>query len=1137
MPSRRIVPSMPGGAALGKGCRTVLTIAKLGQWSVSYYVDTARQALASALDGRAAGGGLGEYYSEAETRLPVWFSAGRDVAAAQWLTGAGAPGESADLDAVTRWLNDGESPCGASGRAFNKRAGVHGYDLTFCAPKSVSLMRGLGDDVAGKAVAEAHAYAIAEAMEYLAEHGGYTRVHNPHTGEKDLVRLPGIVAAGFQHETSRAGDPHLHTHVLVPNRQARADGTLVSLDGTSLYHEARAAGIIYQATLRRELTRTIGIEWGEVDPRTGMADIAGADRGDLQSWSQRATQLREWATGQLRVECDELSAGQLAIAQKATRPRKPEGVGWASLRAAWAADDRTFRISGHAQRAARQARRQAGVDYADVVRRAVSHGLTQAAFTRADLVEAIGARLPVDDADGPSPREVIERLAEDVALRIGDERAAHQREGSIRYTAADLVVEEHAIVELMGRRDTRAALPLVDTAGLSPDQARAVTAIATSQRLIQPLSAPAGAGKTHSLRALRRAANTAGKRVLVVAPTGRAVDVAVREQAGDHGATVDALLGQLERGTEVLDSDTVVIVDEAGMVGTQHLRALLDVATAAGTKVVAVGDEHQLAPVAQRGGTFAQLVTDLPWAQRLSEVWRMHDHDERDASLAVREGGPAALRRAVGWYRRQGRLHTGDAVTMAEDALSAWQADITAGRDALLIADRWEMADAINIRIHSERIRQDAPTVRAARGHHLAAGDVVITRLNTLDIDTYTDHTLATAADPIRNGQRWEVLAVDTDEGRIAARRLDDGALATLAGDYLRQQVHLGYAVTVHAAQGVTADTCHTLLSADHATRAIAYVGLTRGRHTNTVHLYDIRAGEGDHEHADTTSGQHTARRGSPGEAAAALRRVLGRNDHAATITAAAREAIEDQLPQPVADLRRYHRTVTHRLRREHRTELATAHDHGMHARMHASDEALVEVLAAARRHADPLPLPRPRTDPVAVALAAPYVVATLSAERYTPELAEAINTAAADAGRNLARISAAPQPGRVSLAQLAKGVHDHPAPAGVIVLVEDAATANPAHLAAVATALVPAHGRLLLIDSGDPGNARRLLDGLALPWNENPFPAMDIDDPVLAATADRHRSEAARSWRIRTNPPTRDRSRDQDRGHGLDID
>lgn len=1115
-------------------CGSVLTIAKLGAWSVSYYVDTARSAAAAALESRAAGGGLGEYYSESETRLPVWFSAGRDAAAARGLTGAGRDGENADLDAVTRWLDDGESPCGASGRAFGQRASVHGYDLTFCAPKSVSLMRGLGNDVTGKAVADAHAFAITEAMEYLAEHGGYTRVHNPRTGEKDLVRLPGIVAAGFQHETSRAGDPHLHTHVLVPNRQARADGRLVSLDGTSLYHEAKAAGIIYQATLRRELTRSIGVEWDDVDPHTGMADIAGVNRAELRSWSTRSTQLREWAAGHLRLGGDdELSAGQLATAQKATRPRKPEGVAWAALRVAWADDDRTFRVDETVQQAAREARRAAGVDYAEVVRRAVSHGLTKAAFTRADLVEAIGARLPVDDADGPSPREVIERLADGVALRIGDERQAHQREGSIRYTAADLVAEERAVIELMGRRDSAAVLPSVDTTGLSADQARAVTAIATSQRLVQPLSAPAGAGKTHSLRALRAAAHDAGKRVLVAAATGRAVDVAVREQAGDHGATLDAVLGRLERGTEVLDVDTVVVVDEAGMVGTQHLRRLLEVATSAGTKVVLVGDEHQLAPVAQRGGTFAQLVTDLPWAQRLSQVWRMHDHDERDVSLAVRDGGPAALRRAVGWYRRHERLHCGDQVTMADDAVAAWRADVVAGRDGLLIADRWEMADAINIRIHSERIGDDAPTVAAARGHRVAVGDVVITRQNTTDIPTRTDR--GADADPVRNGQRWEVLAVDPDVGRVAARRLDDGAIAVLSGDYLRQYTHLGYAVTVHAAQGVTADTCHTLLSAEAATRSIAYVGLTRGRHTNTVRLYDTRAGEADHEHADpTATGVHAARRGTPAQAATALRSVLGRDDRAATITAAA--ADEDRLPDQVAELRRHHRTVTARLHREHRGDRHAAHDRSAQDRAHASDRALVEVLAAAARYGTPLPSSQLRSDPVAVALSAPYVVTTLAADRYTADLADTVRQAAAGTDRRYVQIAAAPsRPDQRRLDRFAERLPAHPPSPREVVVVEDAAAADPAHLAAVATALVPVRGRLLLIDSGAPGPGRRLLDGLALPWSENARPTPDVADPALASVADRHRESAARSWRILTTPLTRDRGRERD--HGLDID
>ncbi|WP_157894059.1 MobF family relaxase, partial [Mycobacteroides abscessus] len=347
----------------------MLTIAKLGRWSVSYYVDTAREATAAARDDRARNGGLGEYYSESETRLPTWLVAGEDAQSAAeqvGLTRVEALGGDADLDVVTRWLDDGMAPSGEVGRAL-RTGSVHGFDLTFCAPKSVSLMRARGDDVAIKAVADAHAHAMREAMTYLGAHAGYTRVHNPHTGRKDLVRLPGIVAAAFQHETSRAGDPHMHTHVIVPNRQARADGRLVSLDGTSLFHEARAAGMIYQATLRAELSSSLGVEWGRVDPDTGMAEVAGVDRSTIQAWSQRSSQLREWARGNLVLADEQPSAAQLGVAQKATRPRKPEGLSWAQLRAEWAGDARGFDVDAEAQRQARQMRRAAaGVDVREV---------------------------------------------------------------------------------------------------------------------------------------------------------------------------------------------------------------------------------------------------------------------------------------------------------------------------------------------------------------------------------------------------------------------------------------------------------------------------------------------------------------------------------------------------------------------------------------------------------------------------------------------------------------------------------------------------------------------------------------------------------------------------------------------------
>ncbi len=331
----------------------------------------------------------------------MWVCVGDAHKAAELvgLSDAERAGGEADPAVVARWLDDGIAPSGGCGRALGKGA-VHGFDLTFCAPKSVSLIRALrGDDVAEKAVLAAHATAIAEALEYLSQHAGYTRVHNPVTGEKDLVRLPGLVAIAYQHETSRAGDPHLHTHVLVPNRQARGDGKLVSVDGTSLYHEAKAAGVIYQATLRRELHRSLGMEWAPVDPHTGMAELAGIDPKSIAAWSQRSSALREWAANHLRRRRRRRAlGGQLAAAQKATRPTKPEQLAWAQLAAMWQADARGVRFDREAFQEARKARRAWGAAAtAPFDRRRLlgaAEAMDKATFTRADLVELMGAQLP-----------------------------------------------------------------------------------------------------------------------------------------------------------------------------------------------------------------------------------------------------------------------------------------------------------------------------------------------------------------------------------------------------------------------------------------------------------------------------------------------------------------------------------------------------------------------------------------------------------------------------------------------------------------------------------------------------------------------------------------------------------------------
>jgi conjugative relaxase-like TrwC/TraI family protein len=884
----------------------VLTISRLSWWSINYYNDTANHAKQAAIDRRRANGGLGEYYTEGDTRVPTWLVVGDAAAVGEHtgLDGAALAGGFVDTETASRWLDDGIAPNGARGRAFT-RGSVHGFDLTFAAPKSVSLLRALTDDIGEKVIQAAHMRAISAAMTYLHQHAGYTRMHNPATGTKDLHRLPGLVAIAYQHETSRGGelgaDPHLHSHVIVPNRQARADGTLVSIDSKSLYHEAKAAGVIYQATLRHVLHAERGFEWQPVGEHTGMAEIAGVDADCIKAWSQRSTRLREWAKHSLAVVDGEPTPAQLAAAQKATRPAKPESLAWETLKEQWHADARGLVLDRDAHLAARGARRTAQRTPGRERVAAVAARIDKAAFTRADMVELIGAQLPVD-AQG-DPRARIERIVDTVGLRVSAPREAHEREGHEKYTLDAVIAEEQQIFSLVDERDNRARLDVrtADLDDLSADQQRAVANIAVSPFLVQPLQAPAGAGKTHCLRALRAGAHRAHKQVLVLAPTGKAVDAAMADGAGDRGLTVAKALQLHHAGKLGLDRGSVVIVDEASMVGTPELKTLLAATSGARAKTVLVGDPYQLGPVKARGGMFDHLCTELPWSQRLTDVWRIRDRAERTASLALRCGRGNRLRKAVGWYRVHDRLHTGDPIVMATDAHDAYLADRAAGKDALLVCDTWEVADALNRRLH-DTLTTEGPTARCAREQTIRAGDIIISRHNDARIPMHAAPR-ADRDDPdqVRNGNRWRVAGIDQVTNRVAAERLTDHARVVFDGDYLREHVHLGYAVTVHLAQGVTADTAHAVIG-ESASRALAYVAMSGGRDANHAYIYTRSSGEADHDHttpvADDTV--HVVRRGTKYSAAHCLRMIAANDERPRTMHAQGEHTGRELLPELV---------------------------------------------------------------------------------------------------------------------------------------------------------------------------------------------------------------------------------------------
>jgi conjugative relaxase-like TrwC/TraI family protein len=180
------------------------------------------------------------------------------------------------------------------GRPHGRNA-VPAFDVVLRPTKSVSILYGLGDLATGRAVLAAHHAGLAEAAGYLDEHLGARRGH----GGVQHVSGQGLLAVGFDHRTSREGDPLLHTHLVVANRVQGPDGRWTALDGRDLYRHRLAADAIYRATYQRELSRTLGVEWTAADTY-GNRELQGISEALVRSFSKR--------TGQIDAELDRLVA-------------------------------------------------------------------------------------------------------------------------------------------------------------------------------------------------------------------------------------------------------------------------------------------------------------------------------------------------------------------------------------------------------------------------------------------------------------------------------------------------------------------------------------------------------------------------------------------------------------------------------------------------------------------------------------------------------------------------------------------------------------------------------------------------------------------------------------------------------------
>lgn len=558
----------------------MLTIAKMGAHSVTYYQSTVDE-----------NRGPDSYYSEdGKQPASVWLR-GEKVAEVSAFLGA-ENGAVVSGKTVENWFNKAVAPSGVGlGKALGDK-GVPGFDLTFCAPKSVSLLWGMGADSSVRSIVdEAHQAAVSQALDYLSEHAGYTRKQDPAASKKRLIieKLAGISGVKYEHRTSRAGDPHVHSHVLLANKQLCQDGKTRTLDGVSLYHEARAAGMVYQATVREILSRKLGVEFGDVV--NGCAEIVGLDDPELlASYSTRAREIDQWqAENGL-----ETRAAYERIAQKITRRTKDTETPLDELETEWASAEhgatvRAF-VDGLEPRS-KAASCELGEDFLPKPTQILAEVIAErSTFTRADVTEKAaelirpGAFSP-QDMTATVERLVDAALGEKGTWSVTPEKSREldntQREGSQKYTTVEVVDEVERVVDMATARVERGvnAESIQPVEGeLSPAQADAMRAVVGSDYLASVVVAPAGAGKTSSLKAAHKAWNQAGKHVVGLAPTGKAADVMVGENVADESMTIArAYVGTDELTPEQTavklgwGQDTVLVVDEAGMVSNPDM--------------------------------------------------------------------------------------------------------------------------------------------------------------------------------------------------------------------------------------------------------------------------------------------------------------------------------------------------------------------------------------------------------------------------------------------------------------------------------------------------------------------------------------------------------------------------------------
>lgn len=729
------------------------------------------------------------------------------------------------------------------GEALVQNAGspkrTPGWDLTFSAPKSVSVAWSQADRAAGNEIRAAHQEAVDRALGYLEERAAWTRRGR---GGAELESCK-LIFATYEHGTSRAQDPQLHTHALLMNAGVREDGSTGALDTRELYILKLTAGTLYRAELARQLEQRLGLL--SVQDGTSFR-LEGVPQELTEHFSTRRSQIVQKLKQQ--GSSGGVASERAAITTRTNKEHRPR----AELMPEWQQIGREMGFGREELASLIVSPRETPEE--ELTLKAKLRALTafeslterQTTFTEGQLTYQ-AAKLA--QADGVGLDRVVQavqdRLADPGIIRLG------RVDGQVRYTTKEIINLEENLLARAKRMnelsaevsvlDRHQAQALADRPTITEEQTGAVLYATDSARRIAIIEGDAGTGKTFMLGAARSAWEAAGQRVIGAALAGKAAE-GLEEGAGIESRTVASLLMRAEweeqQGGEqiknpVIDGNTVLVVDEAGMIDTRQMDSLTSLVAKRGAKLVLVGDQKQLQAI-ELGGSFAALGQELG-SYRMSEVMRQQDPEHREAISKLARG---EAEQTLSFYAEKGLLHVAEDRYQARDRLLAdWVSSggVEAPEANLMLAARKVDVAALN------RDGQDARLAAGElEGEPAEFGREVLYRRDRI-VFTKNSRELG-----VTNGSFATIKSV-------AAKRTGGLSITAELGGSRKSvrfstdnydSIQLGYASTTHKAQGMTTENAFVLTNETMQDRELSYVQISRATEATRIYTTEDEAGE-----------------------------------------------------------------------------------------------------------------------------------------------------------------------------------------------------------------------------------------------------------------------------------------------------